>query len=137
MFGFLLLLALLPILEVMVLIKMGQAFGFWQTILMLIGVGFLGSVLMRLEGLRVLFNIQTALNSGEMPAEPMIDGLFIFLAGILLVVPGLLSDIAALALLLPPTRFLLKTWMKSRIDRAFSTARTQGQTFHYRFLIQD
>lgn len=137
MFGFLLLLALLPILEVMVLIKMGQAFGFRQTILMLIGVGFLGSVLMRLEGLRVLFNIQTAMNSGEMPAEPMIDGLFIFLAGILLVVPGLLSDIAALALLLPPTRFLLKTWMKSRIDRAFSTARTQGQTFHYRFLIQD
>ena len=137
MFGFLLVLALIPIVEVMVLIRLGQAIGFWQTVLLLSGMGLLGSFLMRLEGLRVLLDIQRSLDRGEMPGERVIDGFLILIGGVFLVIPGFLSDIAALVLLIPYTRLLLRSWIKARIERAMTTSRRRGGAFQYRFLIDE
>ena len=136
MFGIFLIIALIPIVEVMVLIRMGQAIGFWNTVLTLILIGVVGSFVARVEGLRAVVNIQRALERGEPPAWPMIDGLLVFLAGVFLVIPGFLSDVVALALLLPPTRQLIKAWIRSRIERALRRSRETGGGFEYRFLIR-
>lgn len=133
---FLSLLIGIPFLEIVVLIKLGQVLGLWNTLLLLILIGFLGTILARLEGLRALINLQVALERGEMPGEAMVDGFLIFVAGIFLVFPGFLSDVVALGLLIPWTRYLFKRWLRKKFDEALRRSRAEGEEFHYRFLIR-
>jgi len=125
-----------PLLEIMVLIRMGEAFGFWNTLFLLIGIAVFGSFLAKIEGMRAWLNVQLALEKGEMPAEHMMDALFIFVAGIFFVLPGFLSDVFAIGLLIPWTRFLFKRWLRKKFDDAFQKSQTQGDSFQYRFLIR-
>lgn len=117
MFGKLLLLFIsIPLLEILILIKMGEAYGFWSTVLLVIVTGFVGAVIARLEGFRTWTNIQNELRAGRVPAEKLVDALILFAAGILLVTPGLLTDIVGLLLLIPWTRFWSKRWLRKKFD---------------------
>lgn len=106
----------IPFLEMLVLIKMGETFGFWTTLLFVLGAGFAGAYLAKLEGLRTWWNIQSELAAGRMPAEQMLDGAVILAAGILLMTPGMLTDVLGLLLLLPWTRSLVKYWLKKEFS---------------------
>ena len=125
-----------PVVEVLLLIKMGEAFGFWNTVAALILTGVAGSLLARFEGFRSLANIQKALERGEVPAEHALDALLIFAAGIFLVIPGFLSDVFALVLLVPFTRYIFKRALRLWFDRAIRRGRQSGGTFHFRTLIR-
>ena len=105
MFAYLfLLLTLLPIIEILVLVKIGQMTEWWVPIMWVVAAGFVGLAVVRREGLRAFRRVREETRSGRMPADQVVDGLLRLLAGLLLIVPGVLTDVAALVLLIPPLR---------------------------------
>lgn len=110
-----------PLLELAILIWVGTRIGVWPTIGIVLGTGALGAYLARLEGLRVWHRIQHDLATGRMPVAEVVDGLMIFLAGILLLTPGLLTDALGFALLVPRTRKAFRHAVGRRLRRMAET----------------
>lgn len=108
---------LIPMIELYLLIKIGSVIGAFNTLLLVILTGATGAYLARLQGLQVMFRVRERLQQGEMPAEDMLDALIIFIAGIVLLTPGLLTDMAGLLLLLPSIRFHFKVWLRQKLDQ--------------------
>ena len=113
---------LIPLVEIYLLIKLGQNFGAITSILLVIFTGILGAYLARMEGLRTLFRIQETMREGRMPGEELLDALLIAIAGLVLITPGFITDVAGFLLLFPFTRMLAKNWLKERM-RVKSTFR--------------
>jgi UPF0716 protein FxsA len=107
--------------ELYILIKIGSHIGGFNTILLVVMTAVLGALLARLQGLRTLRQIQLSLSQGQIPAEELIDGVLILFGGILLVMPGVLTDLFALVLLLPVTRTYFKRWLRRRFDRMMAS----------------
>jgi UPF0716 protein FxsA len=95
---------LLPLAEVAVLVLVGSRVGVWPVLGWLVGAALAGGWLVRTGGRQTASGMQAALRGAADPAVIAAGGAMTILAGILLIVPGLLSDAAALALLLPPVR---------------------------------
>ena len=123
-----LLFTILPMAELYILIKIGSQIGGFNTVLLVVMTAVLGAWLARLQGLRTLQQIQLSLSQGQIPAEELIDGVLILTGGILLVTPGVLSDLFALVLLFPYTRTYFKRWLRRRFDRM---AASGGVRLHY------
>ena len=104
--GWLLLVAfvVVPLVEIFVLIQVGQVIGPWWTILLLIGASVLGTWLIRREGSRSWAALQEALQTGRMPARELADAGLILIGGTLMLTPGFVSDIVGVLLILPLTR---------------------------------
>jgi len=118
MFGRLLLFFItVPLIEVLLLIKLGSLFGFWPTIFLVIGTGILGAYLAKIYGLTIWYKIQQDLNAGLMPADKLVDGLLILIGGIVLLTPGLLTDILGFMLLIPYTRNFFKQFAKKKFKK--------------------
>ncbi len=113
---------LIPLVEIYLLIKLGQNFGAITSILLVIFTGILGAYLAKMEGLRTLFRLQETLREGGMPGEELLDALLIAFAGLVLITPGFITDAVGFLLLVPFTRMLVKNWLKERL-RAKSTIR--------------
>lgn len=114
-FFFLIFIAL-PLTELMLLIKIGDVFGFWTAFWLVIGTGIVGGWAARLQGAAVLRQIRTELAEGRVPAESVIDGFLVFAGGLLLVTPGVLTDMTGICLLIPATRFWFKRWLRKKFD---------------------
>jgi len=99
-----LILILIPFLEVLILVQAGKFLGIWPILLLLLGMGTLGFVLMQSQGLSVLKRIRSAIRSGQPPGDALLDGVLVFVGGLLLVVPGLVTDVTGLLLMLPSVR---------------------------------
>jgi UPF0716 protein FxsA len=112
---------IVPLAELYILIKIGTYIGGFNTILLVLMTTVLGALLARLQGLRTLRQIQLSLSQGQIPAEELIDGVLILFGGILLVMPGVLTDLFALVLLLPFTRTYFKRWLRRRFDRMMAS----------------
>ena len=112
-----LLFTIVPLAEVYILIKIGSHIGGFNTILLVVLTAGLGAWLARLQGLRTLRQIQSSLSQGQIPAEELIDGVLILAGGILLVTPGVLTDLFALGLLFSYPRTYFKRWLRRRFDR--------------------
>ena len=106
---------LIPLVEIYLLIKLGQNFGAITSILLVIFTGILGAYLAKMEGLRTLFRLQETLREGGMPGEELLDALLIALAGLVLITPGFITDAVGFLLLVPFTRMLVKNWLKERL----------------------
>jgi UPF0716 protein FxsA len=117
-----LLFVVLPVVEIYVLIQIGQAIGAWWTILLLVADGFLGSWLMKREGTRALRALQQALGEHRMPARELADGALILVGGTLLLTPGFVSDIAGLVCVLPFTRPVVRGALVRYLTRRFLSA---------------
>ena len=124
-----LLFTIVPLAELYLLIKIGSDMGAFNTILLILITGILGALLARLEGLRTLRQITLSLNQGIVPAEELVDSVLIFVAGIVLVTPGVLTDVMGLLVLLPYTRTIFKRWLRKRFDRMVSSGNMQ---IHFR-----
>ena len=107
---FLLLLAW-PALEIAIFIKVAGAIGWIAAILLTIATAIVGSSLMRIQGFKAMNRFLAGAESGELPVAAVIDGMGIFMAGVLLVMPGFVSDVIGLALFIPPLRRWLTLWM--------------------------
>lgn len=106
-----------PMIEIAILIKLGAVIGFWPTLLLQIGSGVAGALLAKMEGLWVWRKIAVELQSGKIPADQLINAFLIFAAGIILVTPGLVTDLLAYLLLIPWTRNLFKKWLRKRFRK--------------------
>ena len=126
---FLLLIVLVPLLELYILIKIGGYLGAFQTIALVVLTALFGIVLARFEGLRTLQQIRQNLSQGIVPAEEMVDGVLIFVGGIFLIIPGVLTDLFALVLLIPYSRTRFKRWLRRRFDRMIAAGNVRLQYY--------
>jgi len=99
-----LLFTLMPLLELWLLFQLSGQFGFWTTIVVVLLTGMVGAALAKWQGWQTMSRIQTELRAGKMPAQAMGDGVLILVAGVLLITPGVITDVVGLSLLLPPVR---------------------------------
>lgn len=128
---------LYPLLEVYVFYKFVQTYSFWDGILFLISSALLGLLLLSLMGQAVFLNLKDDLSAGKTPSNKVVHRGCIMLAGILFIVPGFLSDILAVLLVLPGTRHLFILYFKNKIFRGlqkgnvrfFSNANFRNQSF--------
>jgi UPF0716 protein FxsA len=117
-----LLFIVVPILELVILIQLGQFMGLWPTVALVLGAGFAGAALARLEGMRVFLQFQRELAAGRVPTQAMLDGLSVMVGGAFLLAPGVLTDIAGLLLLFPPTR----RWIQRRVLKSIERGVANG-----------
>jgi UPF0716 protein FxsA len=113
---------LVPMLELYLLIKIGSVMGALNTLALVIFTGFVGAYLARMQGMQTMLRVRSQLQQGTMPAEELIDAVIIFVAGVVLLTPGLITDIAGLLLLFPTSRFYFKRWLRRRFDRWIQNA---------------
>ncbi|WIY52834.1 FxsA family protein [Devosia sp. YIM 151766] len=106
---------LLPLAEIAMFIVVGRAIGLLPTLALVILAAIAGMLLLRRQGLDVVSRLRSNVNAGTIPGRTMFDTMMIGLAGLLLVVPGFLSDIAALILLLPPVRASIFSALAGRV----------------------
>jgi len=107
-----------PLLELALLIKLGQWLGFWLTVLVIVGTAVLGSLVVREQGMGVLRRMMASAAEGKPPVEPVVEGTLLFLAGGLLISPGPIGDSLGLLLLVPPLRLLVARWLLAWIARS-------------------
>jgi UPF0716 protein FxsA len=100
----LLLLISVPLLEIYILISVGQVIGAGTTILVVIATAVLGAWLLRLQGLATIKRVQEATARGELPAGELIEGAILLVTGALLLTPGFVTDAIGFACLVPAVR---------------------------------
>jgi UPF0716 protein FxsA len=106
-----------PILEIYVIIQVGQVIGAWWTIVLLIADSIFGSWLIRHEGRRAWQALTTTIQSGRMPATELADGALILVGGTLMVSPGFVTDVVGIVLILPFTRPLARRLLTRAVSR--------------------
>jgi UPF0716 protein FxsA len=116
----LLLVIVVPVVELIVMFKVADAFGWLETLSALILVSIVGAWLVKRQGLSMLMRIQKELHEGKVPTKSVVDGLLLLVAGVLMLTPGFLSDVLGLLLIIPPTRIAVRTALirryRSRIE---------------------
>lgn len=99
-----LLFIVVPLIELFVIIEVGQAIGVWPTIALLFLDSILGAMLLRSQGRAVWRRFNEALAAGRVPHVEVFDGAMVIFGGALLLTPGFVTDIFGLLLLIPPSR---------------------------------
>ena len=114
---FILIFILVPVAELGVLLFSGQTIGVWPTLILLIVTGLLGSYVAKKQGINTIRKVQEQIQFGRVPGNEILDGLCVLFGGILLLLPGFLTDILGLILLLPFTRTLIKPFILKLIRK--------------------
>lgn len=118
-FALLLLLGALPLIELALLIKVGGLIGIWWTLAVIFATALAGSAVLYDQGFAVMRRTHAAMARGEPPIGPMVDGVFLAVAGMLLILPGFIGDVLGLLLLIPPLRrFLARAFFTSVLGNA-------------------
>jgi UPF0716 protein FxsA len=104
----LLLFVVVPIVEIWVIVLVGQAIGIVPTIILLLADAVVGTWLFRREGRKAWAALREAINAGRMPAKEVADGALVVLGGAFLLSPGFVTDVVGLLCVLPPTRAFLR-----------------------------
>jgi UPF0716 protein FxsA len=107
-----------PIIEIYVIIQVGQAIGALPTIALLIADSIAGSLLMKSQGRAAWRRFQAALAEGRMPGREVVDGVLVIFGGAFLLTPGFCTDVIGALLLLPPTRALFRRLLVRRFTFA-------------------
>ena len=110
----LLLFILMPIIEIAVLLRVGAAIGWVSALAVVILTAIIGTLMLRQQGLTTLSRAQQRLAGGEMPAEQLLEGLFLMFGGALLLTPGFVTDAVGFLCLLPVSRQAMVRYLKSR-----------------------
>jgi UPF0716 protein FxsA len=118
---------LVPIVEIYVIIQVGQVIGAWWTILLLIADSIFGSWLVKHEGRRAWEALTTTIQSGGMPARELADAALILVGGTLMISPGFVTDIAGMLLILPFTRPVARRVLTRVVARRFVEVRYDGR----------
>lgn len=106
----------LQLMDLYLLFALGRSIGFWETLAIVVAMGFLGSSLARREGLRVWRGWREALDGQRLPERGIVDGMLVLLGGALLILPGLLTDVIGLLLLVPVSRRLIARLIVGRLQ---------------------
>ena len=112
-----LLFTVVPAIELYLIIKVGQAIGAANTILLIIFTGILGAYYARQQGFRVVSNIQWKMQQGQVPGDDLVNGAMLLVGGALLITPGFITDFLGFSLIFPPTREVIKVAVKRGIEK--------------------
>jgi UPF0716 protein FxsA len=112
----------IPLVELYLLLLIGRHVGALPTVMLVLVTGLIGALLARKEGLRVVRRWQQSLARGRMPEEGILGGLLVLVGGVLLVTPGVLTDVVGFLLLLPPSR----RWIARRVRRVLERRIADG-----------
>jgi UPF0716 protein FxsA len=113
-----------PLIEIAVIIQVGQWLGVVNTIGLLLLVSVVGAWLVKRQGLGVLRRIRDQQQAGQVPAAAVFDGALILVAGALLLFPGFVTDAMGLLLLLPPVRTGVRALLRRRFTRRVQVVRS-------------
>jgi UPF0716 protein FxsA len=113
----LILFTLIPVVELALLIQLGQFLGVLPTVVLVLATGALGAALARSQGSQAWHRLQTSLSRGTFPGEELINGVLILAGGLLLLTPGILTDLIGFAALIPGSRHMIKAYLKRRINQ--------------------
>ena len=116
-----------PVVELYMLIRLGTLIGAMPTLGIVIITGIVGAALAKQQGFAVLRRIQTEMGSMQMPGDAMFDGVLVLIGGILLMTPGILTDITGFLLLIPFSRDMLKFYIKNWVSRKIQS----GEVVYY------
>lgn len=122
----------MPIVEIALLIQVGEVIGGWNTVGFVLLTAFVGAYLVKREGISTLTQAQQKMQQGIMPGDEMAQGLLLVVAGVLLVTPGFVTDGIGFLFTLPPTRKLLAKhlMLKMAASQSVHTTFTSAQGFH-------
>lgn len=107
-----------PFVEIALFIKVGSVIGVIPTLALVVLTVFLGVFVLRRQGLQTVANVRSSFRQGLDPSAPLFNGLLVFLAGALLIVPGFFTDAVGLLILLPPVRKYIMRQQFVRVQRA-------------------
>jgi UPF0716 protein FxsA len=124
-----LLFTLVPLVDLWVLVAIGRALGLWETVALVVATGFAGAWLAKMEGRRVIAGWQRALHEGRVPDEGILSGALVLAGGVLLVSPGVITDVIGLALLFPPSRRLAAAGVRRYLARKVRAGQVRVVTF--------
>jgi UPF0716 protein FxsA len=110
----LLLFIAVPIIELAVILQVGDLIGFWPTVGLLIADSILGSILMRSQSRAAWRRFNEAIAARRPPAREVVDGVLVIFGGALLLTPGFVTDIVGILFLLPPTRAVFRRLLVRR-----------------------
>ncbi|WP_018248232.1 FxsA family protein [Orenia marismortui] len=110
----LLLFTLIPMIELSLLIRIGSYMGLLPTLFLVAVTGVIGVSLAREQGFLVVSKIRKSLDSGKLPADSLIEGLLILIGGVMLLTPGLLTDISGFLLIIPLSRRIVRGLVKNK-----------------------
>ncbi len=120
-----------PLIELYFLIQLGEVIGALPTVLLTIFTALLGVALMRAQGLAIMQKAQLAMHEGRVPQTEVMEGVFIFLGGIFLFFPGLISDGIGFLFLIPLVRhFLIAQSLKGMTIRMHRGSHSSGGSFY-------
>lgn len=117
-----LLFTLVPLVELWLLVQIGGVVGALPTIALVATTGIAGAWLVRREGRKALASYQKAMAEARLPEDGILSGLLILLGGVMLITPGILTDLAGIALMIPPLRRALA----GRLEQRLQAKLTQG-----------
>ncbi len=120
-FRLFLIFAIVPVIELSLLIKVGTLIGTLNTIILVITTAMVGSYLVRMEGLSVMNRFQRSMMEGVFPAEEIFDGAFILVAGALLVTPGVFTDLLGFLFVFPASRRGIKKALRRYLEKQLSS----------------
>jgi UPF0716 protein FxsA len=105
-----------PLVELAILIKLGEMLGFTTTFSLVIITGAFGAWLANNQGLKVIGEFNKSMARAQMPTDPLIEGLLVVVGGAFLLTPGLITDVLGFSLVIPYSRKWLKGIIKARIQ---------------------
>jgi len=128
-----LLFTLVPMFELWLLIRVGESIGAVNTVMLVITTGIVGAWFAREQGFKVMTQFQSSVQGGVMPGELVVEGIMILVGGILLITPGIFTDLCGLSLVIPFTRkpisIFLRKFLASRVTVV--SAQTGRSGFYY------
>lgn len=120
-----LILIAIPLVEIAILVQIWKATSLLFTVALLLAAGAVGLVPARVQGWLVWQKIMVDLRQGKMPADSLIEAMLVLLAGLLFIAPGLLTDVAGLLLLIPPSRRFVRERIKRRVRALIADGRAR------------
>jgi UPF0716 protein FxsA len=120
-----LLFTLVPLAELWLLVTIGGLIGPWPTIAIVAATGFIGAKLASHEGRRALASYQEAMAKGKLPEEGIVSGLLILAGGVMLITPGVLTDLFGLSMMIPPVRRAMAKLVKKRLQKRIDSGQVQ------------
>ncbi|MFZ5644276.1 MAG: FxsA family protein [Bacillota bacterium] len=102
------LLIAVPVIELIIMIKIGAEIGFWPTLALVVIPGIIGAAMARSQGIKVISAVKGEIIRGRLPGSQIVDGVLILCGALLLVTPGVITDLIGLSVLLPNIRSMYR-----------------------------
>lgn len=122
-----LILVAVPIIEIGLFIQLGGFLGMWPTLGIVVLTAFLGTFLLRQQGLSTVEELRRTTETGQSPAGPLANGALILVAGLLLLTPGFFTDSIGFLLMVPPFRAVLIRWIAARAQMKIYASAANSQ----------